>query len=86
MEKDCQGKISWKMYDDHDNNLSKMRVQTGKKEECRKCGIVFNKFYQKKKISTDGFNKLVAAKHPPLNPFSFYPHSYTSGNTLFCQP
>ena len=49
----------------------KCGFRQGKKEECSNCGIVFNKFCQKKKISTDGFNKPVAVKEKPSNLFRF---------------
>ena len=49
----------------------KCGLKQGKKEECSNCGIIFKKFYLKKKISTDGFNKPVAVKQNPSNLFRF---------------
>lgn len=49
----------------------KCGVEQEKKEECRNCGIIFKKFYQKKKISTDGFNKPVAVKQKASTLFRF---------------
>jgi hypothetical protein len=49
----------------------KCGVEQEKKEECCNCGIVFKKFYQKNKISTDGLNKSVAVKKNASNLFRF---------------
>jgi hypothetical protein len=49
----------------------KCGFEQGEKEECSNCGIIFKKVYQKKKISTDGFNEPVGVKQKPSNLFRF---------------
>ena len=49
----------------------KCEFQQEKKEECRNCGIIFKKFYQKKKISTDSFNNPNSVKQKPSTLFRF---------------
>ena len=42
-----------------------------KREECSNCGIIFEKFYQKKNISTDSFNNPNSVKKKPSSLFRF---------------